>query len=111
MFCPKCGDEFRPGFSTCPDCELPLVDRLPPRQEPSHEAEELVTVATFPNVFEAAVAKGALEAEGVTAFVSSEDVRVYGPSGPSPEGIWPEVRVRTSDRDHAIEVLRGAGHE
>jgi hypothetical protein len=28
MFCPVCRDEFRPGFSRCPDCDVPLVVRL-----------------------------------------------------------------------------------
>ncbi len=31
MFCPVCGSEYRPGFFTCVDCEVPLVDRPPAR--------------------------------------------------------------------------------
>ena len=29
MFCPRCGAEYRPGFTECADCHVPLVDRLP----------------------------------------------------------------------------------
>lgn len=29
MFCPGCRSEFPPGLTHCPDCGLPLVDRLP----------------------------------------------------------------------------------
>ncbi len=28
MFCPKCQDEFRPGFSHCGRCNVDLVDDL-----------------------------------------------------------------------------------
>ena len=32
MFCPVCGGEYREGFITCADCEVPLVEGpLPPR--------------------------------------------------------------------------------
>ena len=29
MFCPECRAEYRPGFSHCSDCDVPLVERLP----------------------------------------------------------------------------------
>jgi hypothetical protein len=28
MFCPECRAEFRPGFTRCSDCNVPLVERL-----------------------------------------------------------------------------------
>jgi hypothetical protein len=28
MICPNCHAEFREGFTTCSDCEIPLVDDL-----------------------------------------------------------------------------------
>jgi len=34
MFCPRCGAEYRPGFTECADCLVPLVDRLPGDGEP-----------------------------------------------------------------------------
>jgi hypothetical protein len=33
MFCPECKAEYRPGFTHCVDCDLDLVDALPPAQE------------------------------------------------------------------------------
>jgi membrane protease YdiL (CAAX protease family) len=38
MFCPSCKDEFREGFSWCPDCDVALVETLP--DEPVEEEEE-----------------------------------------------------------------------
>ncbi len=29
MFCPKCRTEYRKDFTTCADCDIPLVDELP----------------------------------------------------------------------------------
>lgn len=26
MWCPKCGAEYRPGFTECSDCRVPLLD-------------------------------------------------------------------------------------
>ena len=28
-WCPKCGAEFREGFTTCNSCQLPLIDHRP----------------------------------------------------------------------------------
>jgi hypothetical protein len=36
MFCPVCRAEYRPGFTHCRDCNVPLVAELPP--EDSSEA-------------------------------------------------------------------------
>ena len=29
MYCPKCGSEYREGFTSCADCEVPLVEQAP----------------------------------------------------------------------------------
>lgn len=39
-FCPKCGYEYKPGFTMCSDCGVELVDKLP---ENNTDAEEYVT--------------------------------------------------------------------
>lgn len=36
-YCPTCEDEFRPGFTRCPDCEVALVDELPVIPEPDDD--------------------------------------------------------------------------
>jgi hypothetical protein len=40
MYCPKCRTEYRKGFYTCADCEIPLVTELPPELPASQEPED-----------------------------------------------------------------------
>ena len=40
-FCPTCKTEYRPGFHTCAECRIALVDELEPEAEPEEpEADE-----------------------------------------------------------------------
>lgn len=39
MFCPQCRVEYRPGFTHCTDCEVALVDELPPARRASFEGD------------------------------------------------------------------------
>jgi len=32
LFCPQCKAEYRPGYRRCADCDIDLVDELPPTQ-------------------------------------------------------------------------------
>lgn len=47
MYCPECCGEFRPGISECPDCQIALLEALPP-EEP-HPDLELVPVLSTGN--------------------------------------------------------------
>jgi hypothetical protein len=38
MFCPVCKYEFRRGFTHCNQCDVDLVDALPPEEEVDHAA-------------------------------------------------------------------------
>lgn len=41
MFCPECQAEYRPGFKTCSDCHVDLVESLPePSDVPSNKLQD-----------------------------------------------------------------------
>jgi hypothetical protein len=40
MFCPNCRAEYRPGFAQCSDCEVDLVEVLPPQDPQASELDE-----------------------------------------------------------------------
>src|SRR5688572_4143565 len=33
MWCPECGAEYREGMTTCTDCNVALVDEMPPDKD------------------------------------------------------------------------------
>jgi hypothetical protein len=35
MICPNCKSEYRPGFTSCSDCHVELVEKLPPGDSPT----------------------------------------------------------------------------
>ena len=73
---------------------------------PRERHETLVTVATFATGLDASVARGALEAEGIRAYVPADATATVRHTA----RLTPitEVRVRTSDRRRAMEVLERA---
>jgi len=39
MLCPQCGAEYREGFTTCADCNVPLIER--PAEELSSQSKSV----------------------------------------------------------------------
>ena len=70
MFCPKCKTEYREGFYTCADCNIGLVDELPPEPKPEFVDYEQV-LATY-NPADIAIIKSLLDGEGITYFFKGE---------------------------------------
>ncbi|HUJ69996.1 MAG TPA: DUF2007 domain-containing protein, partial [Syntrophorhabdales bacterium] len=87
MFCPQCKAEYRPGFTTCADCGVPLVEELPPEQveeEPANTGHstldgDLVRILDTFNPGDVALIKSILEGEGIPyAFEGEHSQYVYG---------------------------------
>jgi hypothetical protein len=76
MYCPECEVEYRPGFTECADCHVPLVDALPPPAEVPNPDLELVRVLEGNSSIAEAVAKMALEQAGIPFYVEGEEIGV-----------------------------------
>jgi hypothetical protein len=109
-WCPKCGAEYRDGYSECADCGLALVDE-PPAPEPKrhHHAEPVVEGPFSPdddtvellrtNPLEAEVIAARLQSEGIPAAVFDDDPYGNGPFPALTLGV--RVMVRRADLEVA----------
>jgi hypothetical protein len=71
MYCPRCQSEYRDGFTECSDCGAPLVEGAAPAPSPDafDPALGLVVVLETTNPIQLALAKGALDDNGIPYFV------------------------------------------
>ncbi|HTS32228.1 MAG TPA: DUF2007 domain-containing protein [Bryobacteraceae bacterium] len=76
MYCPECEVEYRPGFTECADCHVPLVEQLPPPAEVPSPNLELVRILEGNNVIAESMAKGLLEQAGIPFYVEGEEIAV-----------------------------------
>ena len=112
MFCPKCGDEYRPGFTECMDCHVPLVPEPPDEDAIAAAAVEpgapdpdleLVTVFESGDTALVSIAKSILQSAGVLFTTSNEGLRDrfgYGVSM-GPVGLL----VGSHDAEEALALL------
>jgi len=70
VFCPKCRDEYRPGFTRCADCDTDLVETLP--VDETAPPFEMVTVLETGDQSLIAVAKSVLEGAGIPCIARNE---------------------------------------
>lgn len=112
MFCPECRAEYRPGFTECKDCGLPLVVALEvPRQEEPPESprppDNPVEIARFIDVRQADFAVSVLEGSGIEAYI---DIPFVG--NLAPHYMWASggigVFVGSLDKERALDVLESS---
>lgn len=89
-WCPKCGAEYREGFTECAECHIALTNIEPHPEEQQPEPEELmpegfenpITIYTAASKADADMICEALREEGITAATRmaafSQLNRVYG---------------------------------
>lgn len=107
-FCPKCKGEFQDWVKTCPDCGVPLVDKLPPpepkKTNTKFSEESIVPVASYMYPTQAHLARAKLESLGIPAVVTDIYTNQDYWSGPVGRGI--KVLVRESDLMQAEMILK-----
>jgi hypothetical protein len=123
VICPNCRAEYRPGFTRCSDCDVPLVESLPePDPEPapashpqvdlSREPLELVSVFRSVDPGRIALAKSVLRSADVPFLMHNELALSAGgvspffmPAGPMLLGPI-RILVRRDDADDARLLVR-----
>jgi hypothetical protein len=117
MFCPQCHAEYRPGFSVCGRCGVPLIEELPrPATAPTPETpetvgyDELVTVFSGSDPSTALLVRSLLEGAGIPCFSTGEGVQdLFGAGrlglGYNPVVGSPDLRVHRQDEARARAAL------
>ena len=79
-WCPKCGSEYRDGFTECASCGLKLVDKLTDEQKKQAEMEErrdMVLPEGMSRPVAVFTAKNRLEAESIEDMLRDNDIPVF----------------------------------
>ena len=83
-WCPKCGAEYRDGFTRCASCNVPLVDRLTDEQskeanksETERECDKMVLPEGMSSPIAVYTAKNRLEAESIEDMLRDNDIPVF----------------------------------
>ena len=97
MYCPRCRVEYREGFTQCSDCDVKLVNDLPPELAPEYENLVMVFVGDSNS---AAAARARVEGAGIESWIKGEEVHGVFPSlGPT------EILVCAEDEKAALAAL------
>lgn len=99
MFCPDCSAEYREGFTVCADCNVDLVDKLPPEPEP--EFVNLVEVLATYNPADVAFLKSLLESEGIQHHFKGEHFMYMRPLADPVR-----LMVREDQVESVLELLK-----
>lgn len=101
MFCPKCKAEYREGFYTCSDCNIPLVTELPEESESEFEFVEFQELITTYNPFDISLLRSLLDAEGITYYFQGEHFSYV-----EPLAIPVRLMVKKEQISAAAEIIR-----
>ncbi|MGV8122915.1 MAG: DUF2007 domain-containing protein [Candidatus Xenobiia bacterium LiM19] len=111
MFCPKCKAEYEPHVRNCKDCQLELVESLPPEPpEPEPSYQELVTVYSAPSPAMLDMAQSILQSAEIKYYIKGELIQniiafgTYGGSFNLSVGP-PEIQVAPDDAEEARILL------
>jgi len=103
MICPKCKAEYRKGFYKCANCDINLLDELPPESPPEFIFSDPVEVYSTYQQSEIAFVKSILEGEGIPFFFQGESPVLIGMAGS-----YARLFVDASDVDRVRDLINAA---
>jgi hypothetical protein len=97
-----------PGVEICPDCDLALVDAMPPESPDADPEGDMVEICTVAGDAEALVIKGLLDSEGITCSLSSDIPHSVVPLEVDGLGAV-RISVLDADADRAASIIAQHG--
>ena len=106
MYCPNCRTEYRPGFTECSDCQVPLLEGTPPPEPDTSfdPALDLVVVIETNEAMLLAMAQGLLEDAGIPFFVLNQITRLVSDVDPFLHK-WVRLQVPRDREAEARELV------
>ncbi len=112
MFCPKCQSEYSGGQSECPECNIGLVDGLPPEDRLNNA--RFVHLMTASDGIGANLAKSVLEEHGICCSIT-ENLNDFLPGAfagtlaAKPLSCPVAIQVLSSELEEARRLLKTVG--
>lgn len=112
-YCPVCRYEYVKSMTTCPDCDVNLVDELPEEiveeeHEPEIINEETVAIYTAEAGLEASIIRGILDEAGIPVKVKG-DVRALFYLGKLDDDVIEVPVSRAEEAKKLIEEAMASG--
>jgi len=104
-YCPKCGAEYLPGNTRCPDCDVELVDSGPKEETEDFETETVSVLLCHTNdLINAEILEEALTEQGIPCLVKSSAGSYSGFGSVSQVMKGVRIYVPEAAMDKAIEI-------
>jgi hypothetical protein len=114
-YCPNCSTEYVDGTVTCSDCDVALVAERPPKQDSAdetHESGDFVLLRTYSTRVNAEMVGDALENEGITGLIKSNEVFGMGTGlgvmAPARIEVWVtkgDIEIAADIADNTIDPI------
>ena len=103
-FCPKCRAEYVAGVERCPDCQVLLVDELPPKDEVDYV--ELVELERVPDEVSGVMMKGILENNDIDVVLRAAKIPWYnGIASTWSTYYWGKLLVPKDELERSRKIL------